>query len=688
MWPRWLVPRYSIRTLLILVALVAVGLWSYLYLPGILHDRQDAISRAAIDPYELSIAGNGDPADAPPELVAILGDSRLKHWWRPLGLSFLNRQTLFTFGQDETARIWDTRTGRQLRWFPAVAGAANQAGDKVFLGSARIRDGVEVWNTTTWKIEQTLHCREPHRVLGFRATPDGNTLAVLLGEPQKERYVQVWDVPRAKLLNTFAIPPNSHSLLALDDEGRRLAHLEGFRVKVVDVQTGATLGDFDPFAGQPERAAIYVALFDKTAGRLLIGGADGKAVAFYYASGQRILEIPDEGVGSITSLVFSEDKSHLTVSQNQGARQYYRTPDGWRLIRDFAPDQANRAAITSIAVEPGLFAFGGHDHSILLADFQGPIILSGGNKPDVTRLAFDHQDRFLATSARDGQITVWNRRTWRPVRSWQADRDEIWQLAFAPNGTLVAGGPRGIALWNAETGTEERIIKPRMFFHRYFAISPDGQFIVAPHHANSPGIGIWKRADGTLHKTIVHTAASVRGELVFDPSGDTLVMGGGTGAATIWDLENSKFVGSLPGRTIHNVPLAMHQDGMRVLAAPWYGPIEVWHISTQKKLLSVRVHRGNAMVSSIAIHPKGKWAASAANDGAACLWDIDTGAVVKSWQLGPPKGIVFQVAFSPDGRYLATVNGNGTAYILRLDGIGTSSAASSGAVATTDNAAD
>jgi hypothetical protein len=56
MWPRWLVPRFGIRTLLLAVAAIAVGLWSYLYLPDTLHNRQDRLSRAAIDPYELSIA--------------------------------------------------------------------------------------------------------------------------------------------------------------------------------------------------------------------------------------------------------------------------------------------------------------------------------------------------------------------------------------------------------------------------------------------------------------------------------------------------------------------------------------------------------------------------------------------------------------------------------------------------------
>ena len=672
MWPRWLVPRFSIRTLLLAVAAIGVGLWSYLYLPDILRNRQDRLSRAAIDPYELSIAGNGDPAQAPPELVAILGDSRLKHWWRPYELSFLDKTRLFTHGQDDATRIWDIQSGRQLRYFTATTAAANQAGDKLFLGSTTTPNLVEIWDAMTWKPTGSIRCRQQRPILRLHASVDGKRLAVMLGESHKERVVEVWDVPANKMLRTVEVPANSFGFMALDDAGSRLVVGEDRLVKVLDVDSGTVLGSFDPFAGKTQRAAVYVARFDQDPNVVITGDAGGAVVTWNYVTGQQLSELPHGGVGMITGIGFNQDMSYLTASQNQGARQFYRRKEGWYFLQDAAPDEANRASIAGMAVGPGMYAFGCHDHAIVLADGAGPLLLTGGKRSDVVCLAFDRRGRYLATAGRDGMVTLWEARTWRPIRTWQADRERIAQLSFAPDGALISGSRRGIVVWNPLTGLEDRTINPRSFFHDRFAISPDGEFVAAPD--SPPGapysIGIWNLASGALHKTIsnANPFAAERGELAFDSSGKQLVVGGGKGI-TVWDVAAGKLTANLGNKTLHDVPIAIHADGQRVAMAPWRGPVELWDLGAKKLMISAGVHGAKAMVYSIAIHPSGKWAASAGDDGTACLWEFDTGAVVKSWQLGPPKGIVFQVAFSPDGRYLATVNGNGTAYILRLDGI-------------------
>lgn len=671
MWPRWLVPRFGISTLLLAVAAVAVGLWFFYTLPVYLPDRQDRLARAAIDPYELSAAGNGDPAQAPPELVAIFGDSRLKHWAGVGSVYFLGKETLVSHGGDEMARVWDVKVGKQRRAIAGEVMALSGDGARLFLVSSKHSGSVDVWNTNTWTLELTLKVAGSTRCLGLAANRDGTRIAAAVGDPWKKNQLQVWDVPARRMLTQFHREEDSNHAFAIDNQGNRLALAEGEFYKVVDVQSGKAIGRAGPFRERGSKVMVWQVLFDTQSERVITGDALGQVVVWDYRTGTVAQTLPKSNA-SIKRLLLRGDPPWLTVCASSDAWDFHRVNEEWRLWGDIAPDAARRGSISGVAQTGSMLAFACGDQPIILSGSASPASLSGGKIDDVTCLAFDPLDRFVATSGRSGEISLWEMRTWRKVRTWPAENNRLRQLEFTPDGSsLVALGNVDAVVWDPDSGAERTRITMGAA-PMQMAISPDSQFLAAPTYvrggASPYAIRLWKISDGSVHQTIAHKSAANRGQLAFAGSNDTLVMGGGKGM-TVWDLANSKLTSDLGNKTLHDVPLAVHPDGKRVAMQPWYGPIDIWDIAAQKNVLSVRVHGGKALVNSIAIHPAGKWAASAADDGAVCLWEVDTGAVVKSWQLGPPKGIIFQVAFSPDGRYLATVNGNGTAYMLRLDGI-------------------
>lgn len=76
----------------------------------------DKLRREDIPIDELAEAGGGDPARAPAELVAILGDSRLRHWGTVSAVEFHpNGKLLATGGSEGVVRLWNSETGRALR---------------------------------------------------------------------------------------------------------------------------------------------------------------------------------------------------------------------------------------------------------------------------------------------------------------------------------------------------------------------------------------------------------------------------------------------------------------------------------------------------------------------------------------------------------------------------------------------
>src|SRR5262249_55968674 len=139
----------------------------------------DALRREDIPPYELASAGGGDPRKAPPELVAILGDSRLKHWAPVRQVMFTpDNRLLASCGWDSTLRLWDTDTWNEVRTLTGHLGMVHNmtiSADGTMLASAGADGTIRIWATATGK---ELHVLRGHRadttVVAFR--PDGKLL--------------------------------------------------------------------------------------------------------------------------------------------------------------------------------------------------------------------------------------------------------------------------------------------------------------------------------------------------------------------------------------------------------------------------------------------------------------------------------------------------------------------------------
>jgi WD40 repeat protein len=222
MWPRWLVPRFSIRTLLLAVAAIGVGLWSYLYLPDILRNRQDRLSRAAIDPYELSIAGNGDPANAPPELVAILGDSRLKHWNLVWDVEVGVGGTIVSRGADERVCIWDSVSGKCKRTMEATAIGVGGKGTRAFF--AEPAGQIVVWDLVAEAPLRRLSPSE-RNIERIVANGDGTVIAIQYGNRGNEQIstVEVWNVDQSQRLQEIPVTNPASECLAINPSGDAVA---------------------------------------------------------------------------------------------------------------------------------------------------------------------------------------------------------------------------------------------------------------------------------------------------------------------------------------------------------------------------------------------------------------------------------------------------------------------------------
>lgn len=256
-------------------------------------------------------------------------------------------------------------------------------------------------------------------------------------------------------------------------------------------------------------------------------------------------------------------------------------------------------------------------------------------------------------------------------------------VAIAPDGSRVATGERGgvIRVWAVE-GPREGI---RVGAYRQavtdLAFSPDGVLLATIGRARESMVRLWQDDRMGGWKEVAAIPAERGLALRFDAAGALLGVAGETNVM-ILDVATRRVAASLP--TPHAEALTafdLAADGRRAITAGRDGGVTVWEVAGAAPIrrLSVRASRrkhgpprgmeaDTAWATALALTADGKRAAAATIEGSIFVWDLDTGqellADVDNDATGPPHGAL---RFTADGRLLAPT---GTRAGMRLIDVG------------------
>ena len=171
-------------------------------LPSPLDGRQREQIPAAL----LALAGSGDPAAAPAELVAVLGDARFR--LPKAGLNAWMAQDregkFLAIPNADSVAVFDARTGKLVRTLAGTGrmyAVAFSPDGKFLAGGNWLGDNgkdssITVWNLRTGELTKTIARDDVTWRLAF--SPDGK---LLLGSGN--RGVEVWDLSTARAVRSF-----------------------------------------------------------------------------------------------------------------------------------------------------------------------------------------------------------------------------------------------------------------------------------------------------------------------------------------------------------------------------------------------------------------------------------------------------------------------------------------------------
>jgi WD40 repeat protein len=668
-WPRL---RFGLRTLLVLASLCAVGAWLYTNRPERRRAWRNHQARQTIDRYELSVAGSCDPPGVPAELVAILGDSRLKHWHLVQNVRLLPGDQLVTSGMDGRIRIWNLNSGRQLH--ELVGTSLVLSGDRklAFLGSA---DGsVLCWDVVQAKVLKTLGSSLSVDSVGLAANGDGSRLLVELLQRDRSREIVLWDVRQAQALLRFRPEKPGGGALCLTADGSHFTWQQDQTIQVTQSATGRVLREIGPIVSDGGgRSMLGQLMFSTDESKLFVGSASHAVVVFDWVTGKE-LERVGYGRESVHSFVVGGPKDQQVILGSQSDLRIFRKfmDQGWIL---WEVDRTPSRGLGVVDLLGTTIAASTRDGVLLWnqAHDLDEWRLEGGSAAGICHLAFHPDGKHVLTGDSEGMVAAWEVGTWRLVRKWRAQLRAIKTLAIAGHGSrlVTAADDDTAAVWNPLTGDEICVLRG-IRRPDGVGISPDGTQIVAGLQNRLFGdeFEIYDAATAASLRTVGPIMFGIESAPAWSADGSRVAFLDMTSSLQVFDTATWTRLAQI-GKTHYGGQRVVSfwlSDNRRLVSTNW-GKDEIHLLEIGQPNPVLTLNGGSGQADYVAVHPSEEWIAVCGQRMPVQIWHLPTAKLVKAWQLGPPGGVVSQVVFSPDGHYLATVNGNGTAYVLNLDGV-------------------
>lgn len=247
-----------------------------------------------------------------------------------------------------------------------------------------------------------------------------------------------------------------------------------------------------------------------------------------------------------------------------------------------------------------------------------------GHTAFVTAIAFSPDGTLLATASHDGTCRIWNVRDRAEPRVFSSPGDKLWSVVFSPDGNSVAAGTDSgvINIWRLDSERSDKLVctMVRSNAGRYpeeadnlwqLAYSPDGTLLAAA--CADMTIKLWNVTRREQRLLAGHTD-QVRG-VVFTEKGDMLVSGGRDGAIKVWRVVDLREIRSLPG--LPGQRLAIY--GARVATAAGENAFRIWTThTTSHTLFDIPIYK-------MAVSSRGKLAALTRDHRVLC-YDITKNA--------------------------------------------------------------
>ena len=552
-------------------------------------------------------------------------------------------------GEDETVRLWETHTGREIRVFEGHVAAVTSVAfspDGRFVVSGSEDMTLRLWDVTNGKEIRRFQGHEA-AVNSVAYHPDGKHII----SGGNDKTIRIWEVSTGKEIRTFKghdEPVNSVSL-SLDGKYLLTGSWDG-TIRLWDVGKGKTLKEF-----KGHESCVNAVDFSRD-GKFVVSGSDDNTLRLWETSKSRAIKTYEGHEYSVTSVAFSPDGTYVLSGSHDNTVRLWEVATG-KEVKVF---RGHTEPIRSVAFsQEGRFVLSSsNDKSLLLWEISTgrEIRAFEAHRRSIRAVVFHPRGTHVLTGSGDGSMRLWEVTSGKEIRRFEGHEGSVNSMAFSLNGKYILSGgeDKTVRLWDASTGREIRVLKGHGAAVNSIVFSPSGKYFVSG--GDDKTLRLWKTSTGRLIRVIdlfFHPA----GSLAFSSDG-IFVISSSNESFRIWELATGKevkFIGGISEELLGSVTsMAVSSDGEHIICGSADNQMMLWKVAlTRGTRLCQGFLRGHdGPVTSLAFSPDGKYALSGSEDRTIRLWDISSGGLVRIFS--GHNDTVNSVAFSSNGKFFVS----------------------------------
>lgn len=578
---------------------------------------------------------------------------------------------IVTGSVDNTAKLWDVQTGREIRTFRGHSNSVSSvcfSPDGKYIVSGSLDNTARLWDIETGE-EIRKFCGHSGAVYSVEFSPDGELIAT----GSLDNTIRLWDMKTGVAIQSFGgvhrrfslirmfVPEGINSVCFSPDGKYIAAACKDQTAKLWEVKTGRNIHIFKTILRWHKYKAFLSVSFSPDGKFIVTGGEDNFAWLWDVTTGKKIRKFKGHSQ-VVFSVDFSPDGSYILTGSPDSTARLWDINTGKEIIT--FRGHSNMISCARFSPDGSYILTGSSDKSAKLWDaVTGREIRSfKGYSSGVYSVSIGNKCNYIAIGGFDHSAKLWDITFGRIIRCFSGHTGSLRSIEISPNGEYLATGSfdNTAKLWDLKSGGEIRTFTGHRGTIGSISFTPDGKSLITGSWDRTAKL--WNLETGTVYRSFNGHIGSIA-DVNISPDGENLVTGSYDHTAKLWDVETGREIRTFKGHLAAVSSVAFSPDGKYIVIGKdteQYGSINtatLWDVKTGEKIQTFKGHFRS--IQSISYSPDGRYIATGGEDNTVRIWDATTGNKIYKL-MGDPTGIISSVNYDSDGQFLVVGSTGGT----------------------------